>query len=67
MGSKEADKTEQLSLLAIFIVQFSYSYMTTGKTIALTIQTFVGQVSENNYQGPIDGAGMKYSQAQLRY
>ena len=26
------------------MVQLSYSYMTTGKTIALTIQTFVGQV-----------------------
>ena len=27
-----------------FIVQLSYPYMTTGKTIALTIQTFVGKV-----------------------
>ena len=26
---------------AFFMVQFSYPYMTTGKTIALTIQTFV--------------------------
>ena len=27
-----------------FIVQFSYPYMTTGKTIALTRRTFVGKV-----------------------
>ena len=29
---------------AFFIVQLSYSYMTTGKTIALTRRTFVGKV-----------------------
>ena len=29
---------------AFFIVQLSYPYMTTGKTIALTKQTFVGKV-----------------------
>ena len=29
---------------AFFIVQLSHSYMTTGKTIALTKQTFVGKV-----------------------
>ena len=29
---------------AFFIVQLSHSYMTTGKTIALTIWTFVGKV-----------------------
>ena len=29
---------------AFFIVQLSYPYMTTGKTIALTIRTFVGKV-----------------------
>ena len=29
---------------AFFMVQFSYPYMTTGKTIALTRQTFVGKV-----------------------
>ena len=27
-----------------FLAQFSYLYMTSGKTIALTIQTFVGKV-----------------------
>ena len=30
---------------AFFIVQFSHLYMTTGKTLALTTQTFVGKVS----------------------
>ena len=29
---------------AFFIVQFSHPYLTTGKTIVLTIQTFVGKV-----------------------
>ena len=29
---------------AFFIVQFSHPYMTTGKTIALTRWTFVGEV-----------------------
>ena len=29
---------------AFFMVQISHPYMTTGKTIALTIQTFVGKV-----------------------
>ena len=29
---------------AFFTVQLSHLYMTTGKTIALTLQTFVGQV-----------------------
>ena len=30
---------------AIFMVQLSYLYMTTGKTVALTIWTFVGKVT----------------------
>ena len=29
---------------AFFMVQLSHQYMTTGKTIALTVQTFVGKV-----------------------
>ena len=33
-----------LSCSAFFIVQISHPYMTTGKTIALTRQTFVGKV-----------------------
>ena len=36
--------TERLSLIAIFMVQFSHPYMTTGKTIALTRWTFVGKI-----------------------
>ena len=30
---------------AFFMVQLSHPYMTTGKTIALTVQTFVGKVT----------------------
>ena len=37
-------KTSILWCSAFFIVQFSHPYMTTGKTIALTRQTFVGKV-----------------------
>ena len=36
------------STLAFFILQLSHPYMTTGKTIALTRQTFVGKVIEEN-------------------
>ena len=31
-------------LIFFFIVQLSHLYVTTGKTIVLTIQTFVGKV-----------------------
>ena len=37
-------KTSVLQCSAVFIVQFPHLYITTRKTIALTIQTFVGQV-----------------------
>ena len=37
-------KASILSHSAFFLVQLSNPYMTTGKTIALTIQTFVGKV-----------------------
>ena len=37
-------KTTILWCSAFFMVRFSYPYMTTGKTIALTIWTFVGKV-----------------------
>ena len=37
-------KASVLQHLALFMVQLSYPYMTTRKTIALTRQTFVGQV-----------------------
>ena len=39
-----SSKTSILWCSAFFIVQLSHSYMTTGKTIALTRQTFVGKV-----------------------
>ena len=37
-------KTSILLCSAFFIVQLSHPYMTTGKTVALTRQTFVGKV-----------------------
>ena len=39
-----SSKAPILWLSAFFIVQLSHPYMTTGKTIALTRQTFVGKV-----------------------
>ena len=39
-----SSKASVLQLSAFFIVQLSHSYMTTGKTIALTRWTFVGKV-----------------------
>jgi len=42
-----SSKASILRHSALFTVQLSYPYMTTGKTIALTRQTFVGKVMEN--------------------
>ena len=39
-----SSKASILRCSAFFTVQLSYPYMTTGKTIALTRQTFVGKV-----------------------
>ena len=39
-----SSKASVLRCLAFFIVQLSHLYMTTGKTIALTILAFVGKV-----------------------
>ena len=39
-----SSKASILQWSAFFIVQLSHPYMTTGKTIALTRQTFVGKV-----------------------
>ena len=39
-----SSKASVLQSSALFIVQLSHPYMTTGKTIALTRQTFVGKV-----------------------
>ena len=40
----QSSKASILWCSAFFIVQLSYPYMTTGKTIALTRQTFVGKI-----------------------
>ena len=40
----QSSKASILRRSAFFIVQLSHPYMTTGKTIALTRQTFVGKV-----------------------
>ena len=37
-------KISVLQHSAFFMIQLSHPYMTTGKTVALTIQTFVGKV-----------------------
>ena len=39
-----SSKASVLLCSALFIVQLSHPYMTTGKTVALTRQTFVGKV-----------------------
>ena len=39
-----SSKASILKCSAFFLVQLSHLYMTTGKTIALTVQTFVGKV-----------------------
>ena len=41
---QHSSKASILQYSAFFIVQLSHPYMTTGKTIALTRQTFVGKV-----------------------
>ena len=47
-----SSKASILQHSAFFTVQLSHSYMTTGKIIALTIQTFVGKVM---YMGEENG------------
>ena len=44
LHQKHSSKASILLRSAFFIVQLSHPYMTTGKTIALTRQTFVGKV-----------------------
>ena len=41
---KHSSKASILRCSAFFIVQLSHPYMTTGKTLALSRQTFVGKV-----------------------
>ena len=45
-----SSKSSVLRRSAFFIVQLSHPYMTTGKTIALTRQTFVGKVMSLTWQ-----------------
>ena len=42
--SNNSSKASVLQCSAFFTVQLSHSYMTTGKTVALTRRTFVGKV-----------------------
>ena len=42
-------KTSILCFSAFFMVQLSHPYMITGKTIAFTIQTFVGKAMSHQY------------------
>ena len=44
-----SSKASVLQCSAFFMVQLSHPYMTAGKTIALTIQTFVGKVMQLQY------------------
>ena len=44
LSQYHSSKASILRCSAFFIVQLSYPYMTNGKTIALTRQTFVGKV-----------------------
>ena len=44
-----SSKASILWCSALFILQLSYPYMTTGKTIALTRKTFVSNVSAFKY------------------
>ena len=44
-----SSKASVLQCSAFFIVQLSYLYITTGKTIALTRQTFVGKVTSLHF------------------
>ena len=44
LSRHHSSKASVLQCSAFFIVQLSYSYMTAGKTIALTRRTFVGKV-----------------------
>ena len=44
LPQQHSSKTSILQSSAFFIVQLSHPYMTTGKTVALTIWTFVGKI-----------------------
>ena len=56
-----SSKASILRCSAFFIVQLSHPYMTTGKTIALTRQTFVGKVISLLFYGEGNGNPLQYS------
>ena len=45
-----SSKASILQCSVFFIVQLSHPYMTTGKTIVLTRQTFVGKVNVSAFE-----------------
>ena len=61
-----SSKASILWCSAFFMVQVSHPYMTTGKTIALTIQTFVGKVKLNIKNTKIMASGpIQFSSVQF--
>ena len=50
--SRTVKKAECQRIDAFFMVQLSQQYVTTGKTIGLTIQTFVGRVMSLHFNTP---------------
>ena len=50
-----SSKASILQCSAFFMVQFSHPYLTTGKTIALTRQTFVGKVMSLRQRTSVGG------------
>ena len=54
-----SSKASVLQCSALFIVQLSHSYMTTGKTIALTRWTFVGKVMSGSWYNGKNTLGLK--------
>ena len=44
-----SSKASNLQRSAFFVVQISHPYMTTGKTIALTMWTFVGKIIRHSF------------------
>ena len=53
---QHSSKASILQRSAFFIVQLSHLYMTTGKTIALTTQTFVGKIISLLFNMPSNGS-----------
>ena len=56
-----SSKASILQCSAFFVVQLSHPYMTNGKTVALTRQTFVGKVISLLFYGEGNGNPLQYS------